>query len=61
VSHRHAAGEPAAVDLFSHLNDEHGIYMSGRGFEDMQKTHDALHAHQQIPERAVASGAAGHE
>ena len=62
--HAHPESGPAGTDLLAHMYHEHGMYMSGYGFPDMAKTHDALHAPQHVAPahgRAIASGAGGHE
>jgi hypothetical protein len=46
--HLHAAGEPAAEDLFTHMSQAHSMHMTGSGLPDMAKTHEALHAPQQV-------------
>jgi hypothetical protein len=59
--HMHAGGYPVPEDLFAHMYRDHGMHMSGYGFDDTTETHAALHSHQHVAERPLASGAGGHE
>lgn len=61
--HTHADGSDLAAGLLmNHMYRRHGMHMSGYGYQDMARTHTALHGPDNVPPaRAIASGAGGHE